>query len=421
MNWQQSSLQRGLFKCFVVLGPLGNLLTPQLFSHAFRTYYFILLGFPLFFIPLRKKQTKAVIFALPFLLYCLFSTVLNLPNTEADLPFFRFGLLFFQFLFVAGVSGIIRNEISFVFLYLKAYFVSLIAGYILYTGFYLKVFPMEFLEKFSVLSQMGYGFLRFSPGSYPNEYGIVSSFVLSILTLLLIENKKVFSKPFLIIFYSLTLGALLLSTTRAACLAYGFSLIYLGFSKGCLKKIVMLVTAGLLSVAGILMGCGIDLSKFFYIGFSLDTLSTGSLYDRFFTWSNSLEAYLETPLIGTGFSTQTSLHNLYLQLIFELGVLGVILFLVRAFFHFFDRKYFTLQRTELSLEQKFLRTVAILGAIHVLWFAGSNHNLNHHLTWLVIFFLSSERALKSKNQLKISGVVTDAVAELTFVAKSGRE
>ncbi len=401
-----SDVKKGLLKAFVALGPLGNLLTPQIFSHSFRTYYLILLAFPLFYIPLQKRLLKIIVISAPLFIYCFFSALFINQNEQADFPIFRCFLLYFQFLFVFGVSTTLTDDkdgITILKLYIKFFFASIIIGYIMYLGFYLHFLPAQLLEHFSVISQHGYGFLRFSPGSYPNEYGMVSSFVLSILTWSLMESAvKLFSKLVLIPFYLLTFGALLLTTTRTAYISYFFILCFMAWKKRCLIKTMAFVAGIFATLATILNICGISILNVFAVGFALENYDNGSLNERFAAWSKGLESFQDNPLWGGGFASAINIHNLYLQVLFELGIGGIITILGAFLFSFLEKGYIRLNRTASQTnEQRFLHMIAISGIVHVLLFATTNHNLNHHLTWIVIFLCYSlsirSRSIASPN------------------------
>jgi O-antigen ligase len=326
-----------------------------------------------------------------------------------ELPLFRAFLLLFQFLFVLGASSCLHDYdeiLRLVVLYVKSFFVSLIIGYVFYLGFHLDVIPLSWIEHFSVLTQFGYGFLRFSPGSYPNEYGMVSSFVLSILTWMLLEYKTqrikdFFSKRFLILFYVLTFIALFLTTTRTAYLSYLFVLCYMAWKKRRLVRVFIVVSTCFLVVALLMRFAGINMLEVLVSGFKLDILASGSLADRFGLWTRAYEMFFENPLFGEGFSAHTNIHNLYLQLLFELGIAGVGFLLGVCSLFLFEKGYirfFGRKANEVPFEVGFLKTIAIAGAIQILWFAGSNHNLNHHLTWLVVFLCFSLTFLKARKE-----------------------
>lgn len=389
-----------LLKWFIFLGPLGNLFTPQLISHSFRSYYFCLLGFPIFYFSLQSSRLKLALYSIPFFCYCFFSSLLIQMNEGENFPLFRFFLLMFQFLFVLGASSLMRSYcqvVQLIFVYIKAFFFSLLIGYAFYIAFQLHLVSLFFLEYFSVLTQFGYGILRFSPGSYPNEYGIVCSFVLSILTWMLLEyeNDEIrlkFSKNFLSLFYLLAFVALLLTTTRTAYISYLSILCYMAWKKKRLGRVLILTTLCFLAIALVMRKFEIDILSALAAGFGTGIIESGSLIDRFIGWNHAYESFREHPVLGNGFSVNSNLHNLYLLLLFELGIAGMIILFSVLLFFLFERGYLRFQRNKFkdwTFAERFLQTITFSGVFHVLWFASSNHNLNHHLTWLVAFLCFS--------------------------------
>jgi O-antigen ligase len=281
-------------------------------------------------------------------------------------------------------------------LYCRAFFLSLVVGYLFYIGYYLDIVPLSYLRFFSVLTQIGYGFLRLSPGSYPNEYGICCSFVLSLVTWAFL-NKKIdllnISRKWLTVWYFLLGIGLLLTTTRAAYISYAFALIYLTWKSGYMRHLFFLSGALFAGAVLVLMVCGIDVFQVFSVGFDLANLESGSLVDRLTEWTEGFELFIQQPILGRGFASHSGLHNLYLQTLFELGMLGLITFAGALTLYFFDRGYLKFQRFK---ESDGLSPITVLGMMHVLWFAANNHNLNHHLTWFVIFLWLSLRRISAQ-------------------------
>ena len=379
-----------LIRLFVFLGPLGNLLTPRIFPSAFRTYYFILLSFPFLLNRLDKKQQKLLFLFLPFFLYCLLSS-LFVANFET---LNRFCLLLFQFLFVLGAAGYLKSQNEALTLYLKAFFVSVVVGYIFFLGFYLGAFSFATIERFSVLAQMGYGLLRFSIGSYPNEYGIVSSFVCAIL-LLWLSQREVnlpLSRKVGAFFLVLTWIALLLTTTRSAYVACFLSIIYIA----CLKKRVFLWAASLgMAMLAFLKMFNVSILKFIFFGFNFLQVTQGSMGSRVALWQEASDEFFSQALWGNGFASFTDAHNVYLQLIAELGIVGVLLLTCALILTFVKRRVlFPWKKRAFNADELFAKRVRFLGLMHVLWFAMTNHNLNHHLTWFIFLFYLSHWVLK---------------------------
>jgi hypothetical protein len=84
------------------------------------------------------------------------------------------------------------------------------------------------------------------------------------------------------------------------------------------------------------------------------------------------------------------MHNVYLQMLFGLGIVGFSILLATAtalLLHTRGFRLSTLASAPLTVSEAFLRRVRDIGLIHVTWFAFSNHNLNHFLTWFVVLLV----------------------------------
>ena len=397
---------------FSFLGPLGNLLTPHFFPAAFRAYYFLLPLCFLFFFPLKEKSVRILSFFLPFFLYSFVSCVIvsQIGSTDEDQTLFRFFLLLFQFLFVLGASFYLEKTqqvFSLLKVYLKAYLLSQWIGLFFFTGYYLHLVPLSFIERFSVLTQFGFGVLRLSPGSYPNEYGVVSSFALSLLFLIFLKHRLrlfSFSSFSFFLFCTTTALALFLTTTRAAFLSCFTTLLYLFYSVKKEKekghntlKLTVYLSILALSISLITAQLRLGIFRVIKAGFC-QRIDQGSLGERYFTWIRSVEQAKDHPFWGTGFASLTNIHNVYLQLAFELGIIGCGVFLFSLLSSFLN-PFLVFPPKIVDQDFDFLKKVRNIGLIHVLSFAMSNHNLNHHLTWFVLFICLSSLNLQNKEQM----------------------
>lgn len=366
-------------------GPIGNLIPVLPIVHSFRFFYIIaFLGALCFIFQFNRMKENRYLFALsvPLIVYTFVSSLFGLlNNTSADpaeKPMIRWTLMMVMFFFVLYASfghHTAENCRRYIKLYLYGYLVSMIAGYIIFAGYYIEVLP-----------QLGYGMLRFSPGSYPNEYGIVSSFALSVITYLLLSKNNSFSKKTLVIMYLFTFVALVLTTTRAAYIAYGLCLLFLLFRQAMsfhLKRsifLIFVVVSLIALVLYVIQNNYYDILSVFEVGYDSFTSNTGSSAERFEAWDVASQSFLdENYITGLGFGSLGNIHNVYLELFFELGLWGTGLLLVT--FMLYSIAFRVILRDELT------SVVTVLGMINVLWFAMSNHNLNHHLTWFIIFFV----------------------------------
>jgi len=378
-----------LIYLFAFLGPLGTLVTPRFLPGPFRFYYVLLSAFLFFWTKMKRETFRTALFFFPFLAYVLISGFFcfNKPSIELDPSFFSKACLFLSHcFFVIGAVSYLQNVPSndafqkLIRLYLFGYGLSLLVGYALFFGFYLQHLTLDTLDRFTVLTQFGYGLLRFSPGSYANEYGIVSSFVCSILLLLLAEQKK--GKIPLFLFFLFSFTALLLTTTRAAYLCFLFALVYLGFIS---KKLRMALS---LFFGGCLMGFLFFQKGIFssiWNGIVILCTKVGTFKERLGHWQWGINAFEDHLFFGEGFGFYSHIHNVFLELFFELGIVGCLLLIGATLLSFLNRRK-AIQ--SLFFEKNLQSRVVVLGLMHVFWFALSNHNLNHHLTWMVLLLMA---------------------------------
>ena len=397
---------------FAFLGPLGDLVPMPGLPASFRFYYLLLL--PAILLYLCKGLTgrafrsllvlaPAVIYMMISSAYAYFAGINPLQNAEEGNPLLRFALLVVLLIFTvcagdeaAGFSEV--QKLRVVVAFMKGYLLSLFIGYVFFIGYYARIFSLEFLSHFEILVQKGFGLLRFSPGSYPNEYGIVSSFALSILTLLFVYRRRLRasgthffkheSLPILCGLYIFTLGALFLATTRAAYISYLLSLAYIGMSQGGFRKsfvflgrvvlgaiVLLLCVQPFFNVIGIFVGG-------YEAFFNQQNFGNG----RINAWSLGLGLFSEHPYLGAGFGAADMIHNVYLQMFFGLGILGFSLLLATCIFLLIRAGRFRLSfRSGPVSDSEFLfRRIRNVALLHVFWFAFSNHNLNHFLTWFAV-------------------------------------
>ncbi len=380
-----------LIRLFVLLGPFGSLLTPYGFPRPFRAYYLLLPLFPLFFLKIGKRTLDVCLCFLPFFLYSFVSVafleIFGLQNEQDQ--FFRFCLLFCHVYFTLGAASQIvsYDQIRDLFaLYFRSFFIVLGVGYLFFIGYYTDLIPLSFIERFSVLTQFGYGLLRFSPGSYPNEFGILCSFVLSVLILLIFSGQPLqpwgLSRLKLFLWIPLTVGALFLTTTRAAYISFAACFLYLFFQ--CSSKVKYLFLSGIAAVFLVLQRCGLSFS----LSSFLQRIDEGSWGERYFVWLDAFHLFQEHRILGLGFSALSQLHNVYLSLFFELGILGSVILICSFGFYLL---FFPPMQKEALFD-----TIRKIGLVHVFWFAASNHNLHHHLTWFIFFLCFYARSARTE-------------------------
>ena len=193
-------------KLVIFLGPVGAMVPLPGLPASFRVYYFLLVITPLLF--LSKKNSKLQLKSLAVVvLFCLFSLSTILFNSEIDAgnltkliafnPLLRLGLfsslaLFSLYAATLYLEKSSEERIQLLRIFLWGFLFSLAWGYFSFAGFYLGIVPLKLLELTQVQVQFGFGILRFSPGSYANEYGTVASFSACILIFSYFSGKSNF-------------------------------------------------------------------------------------------------------------------------------------------------------------------------------------------------------------------------------------
>lgn len=310
-------------------------------------------------------------------------------------------VLAFSFLLA---SNSIAKENKYKFLLIEyaliGFVLTNLLGITLWVLYYLHVVSLKFYSLFNVLTQFGYGVLRLSPGSYPNEYGTLASYFSCVLLIYLFSKEYNYFKysfmknKFILIFlFVFSIVGMLLATTRSAYITFAISIIIIFsfFNKKYFLKFSLVVVVCLLIVYLFSPNIILSAVKILKIGYFAAVNGTGSISDRYVSWSSGWNLFKDCPFIGVGFENQkiSMLHNTYLQFLFGLGIiLFTLVFLIyQLLFSLISRKMACVMN---NYSEYVYVLISIVGIIHVAIFATNNHNQNHFLTWLVIFiFITS--------------------------------
>jgi O-antigen ligase len=426
-----------LIKSYIFIGILGNLIPLTSALKSIRFYHLLLPVIVVYFLrrKLRIQEFKIIIVTFPLVLYLLISAIYasyvdseSIPAFSAQNPLIRFALLYFLFISTVLISSDInRKTIDFKFdlilLYLKGFLITAVVGIFFFVGYYVHLLSVDFILKFQVQVQFGAGgLLRISPGSYPNEYGTVSSFALSVITLLFINKKQLLRERILFItrtqtaFYVmcwiLSITVLFLATTRSAYISFVLSLIFISYTQKARSKKVntlLKMIALFVIVYVIVQRFLYDIKSIFVSGFNSFVELDGSTGSRIEAWMSNLKYFSDNPMFGVGFGRLLDTHNYYLQLLCEIGLTGLILFAITFVIirniHLGKKSIIEAPQT---IKYELLSKVKSLAILHVLWFATNNHNLNHHLTWfcVMLILISTPMPKRSYNEMSICNTKT---------------
>ena len=218
-------------QCFLVYSyfftaPFGNVFLPAIFKSEVRIFHLLLPLFPIFYTKITKTDFYNLIIFAPFLLYCIFSIYITalIPREDGNLVLMKGVLFIMHALFIFGASITFTKDPQLLIKrYCQAMTLIILFGFVLFIGYYTGAFSLKNLSLFCIEVQHAYGLLRFSPGTYANEFGTISSFFL-LLLIVSFSIRRSIVKFLLII---LTLTSLILSTTRSAYISFFAASIFL--------------------------------------------------------------------------------------------------------------------------------------------------------------------------------------------------
>ena len=271
--------------------------------------------------------------------------------------------------------------------------ISLLAGFAQQIGFYAGVYnPFNYLGLHSSIVDFYGPFLRISPGTFANEYGEVlqTTGILLCGWLYLIPQSPAMRRwrPAYLTLLGVLVTALIINFTRAS---------WLVFSVGALSIFVLArlagVRIGLLALAfgGILRGlfylsnriaeANLVVSVGERFG-ELSDVTTSSAGQRLDTWQVAWEAFLQHPWIGNGWGLYVFTHNVPLQLLAEVGLLGFVAFY--ALMGWVGVRMLSAWWRARNPLLKGLQITLFLAFGGCLAFDLTNHGVFHFVLWLTI-------------------------------------
>ena len=321
--------------------------------------------------------------------------------------------IFFNYLFLQVIAfsvAINLNTENKLFLALKFIFCSFILvlgfGFIQQLGYYLGLYNPNLYVGFHSLIVDYYGpFLRFSPGTFSNEFGEIIQSFLIFLTVFIYNFKEKIS-PFKRFFFNsvwlVTIIALILNFTRVSWIVYFlFVSIFFGFSKGKIKAKIFL-SSFLILIS--------SLSYFLYTEtnipviisifdrFSeLSELSSSSAGTRLEAWEISLNLFMKSSITGHGLGTASETHNVPLQLLAETGIQGLIGFYFLMIYLL--NKFFKMIKSTGNLFLNSLSISVFYSLSGCIIFDLTNHGIYHFVLWLIIALgLAVEKVIAIDNK-----------------------
>lgn len=278
---------------------------------------------------------------------------------------------------------------------IKGYVVVTCLGFVLYFLTVAGVVPRSFYVRFVILDQQAYGFIRFSPGTYGNEWGILASFFSGLLIVVAIKSVEsrhlnIANLKLTTLFILLSILGLTMATTRTAFGTFILSIPIIFYYAKSPKLIGLVIFASVPIIAVIWYFVGDILLNVFNAGVRNLGADSKSVAGRLDGVAEAYALMVDNLAFGVGFQNEqiTGIHNLYMQYFSGIGFIqAALIFTFGPLFVYFLRPEVR-DFDMLSNERPYLdilRFACVSALLHVAIFGLTNHNQNHFLTFLMIF------------------------------------
>ncbi|WP_423823866.1 O-antigen ligase family protein [Salinisphaera sp. SPP-AMP-43] len=288
----------------------------------------------------------------------------------------------------------------------RGFVLVFLLGFVLYAGVVFGPVPATLYEHVVTVEQSAFGYLRFSPGTYPNEFGTLCSFFA---LFALIKNSRQGGTASLLVALMALIGIALASTRSAyVTLIVGVLIVLVGIPS--LKRRTQIMGA-------ILFAIPLGLLLLNFLGFNFLAVlkggfdaalnpNQGSLGERLQGWASAASQFVNFPFLGFGFESPniSFLHNLFLQEIFGLGLVGCALLILLSMAFWVLRKTNLDKTFECSSfsEERYVFLIRIIALEHTVLFGLNNHNQSHFLTWLTFALFVSNMTVDLGGKIALS-------------------
>ncbi len=285
--------------------------------------------------------------------------------------------------------------------FLQSTVVATLLGVVIFAGVWVRALDVVDLTPISVDTHIVDNFYRFNPGANVNEFGVLAGYAIFFVQYRAIGHRMTLKDLALI---SLFGAALFASLTRGAWVAFTLAtVLYSLYSARRLKRLAIVGGLTALAIATLSL-VNENVALIIDTRFSMDLGAGGEERLEKFQWA--IHGFLNDSwlqfLIGHGWATNLYAHSIFFQLIYEVGVIGFLIFMILLLapivlcsIRAVTNPRFSVQRQLLSAMGLFLVVVAML-----------HHTMYHVQTWLVFGFIlaGAESQSASKNVGAIKSV-----------------
>lgn len=270
--------------------------------------------------------------------------------------------------------------------------ITLVFGYFQQIGFYFGFYnPHLYAGIHSTFVDVYGAFLRFSPGTFANEYGkILQTCGLLLVGLLFLDRsilkgfrRKVYTFLLIVIVFTL-----IINLTRASWLVFAAGTLFILFiARVKLRTIISIaiVFGIILYILSFLSQLISEVNALSAVGERFSELSdvrSFSAGQRLTYWSIAWEAFLKHPFIGNGWGGYIATHNVPLQLLAETGFLGLLTYYgLMGWISWLMYQGWKVAEDKFLKEVQFSILIAFIGC-HI--FDMTNHGIFHFVLWYLI-------------------------------------
>jgi hypothetical protein len=390
----------------VAILPLGKLIylpIPGLMGLKFQFIYASLVGLVWLFEKGLNRNMLIIIFPISISLFSVFFLkdyshvffyrYVELAGFDAgnytggmESVLFRFLSLCTLLLYMACIFSFINENPHHIYLIAKHYVYGVL--YASFIGIYIFIqvwfgnISVADLAPISADSHLVGNFYRFNPGANVNEFSMLVAFAVFLLPFCKLSNKQILSYLFffiLCIFAGLTRSSwigLILGTIVGAFYAYRFSIVAMYIFV--FSMIIVLIFSILYSYVPEIKVL-IDTRLAFDIG-----VSGNERLEKFaFVFSEVFSSNIRL-IFGFGWATNLYVHNVYLQLLYEVGLLGLVSYVLLFIY---------LVKDTFLLDASLQKSALIAMFVFIACSAFFQHTLYHTQTWLILAFISGTSSL----------------------------
>jgi hypothetical protein len=275
----------------------------------------------------------------------------------------------------------------------RAFVTYFLVGWPFYILAITKKISLETYALFTVPGENVESIYRFCPGDYPNGAGELMAFYIVFLIFMRRHVKYVPLKMMV------GMPALLLTTTRGgiipafavlfAFLAYRFMVHLSLFSYNKISRKVVFMMVLLVLGSGILIGVGSQIDivvqkiEILYKGLGHITDSASS-EERLVNWGIAFKILHDTCGLGDGFGRHIETHNVVIQELAEIGIIGTSFFVFYVIVRIMAiaDAYFRKSWGRAGVEPDFIRMLLVAVPVNA-FFSLTNHNLFHFVFWFI--------------------------------------